>query len=68
MQKMGVPIRSLSAPLKPLGNVVVPALTIEIAPTTGDVSQLSSADFQQMIAVNTANALASIRPTLESAP
>jgi N-acetylmuramoyl-L-alanine amidase len=68
VQRMGVPIRSLSAPLKPLGNVDVPALTIEIAPTTGDVSQLTSADFQQMIAVNTANALASIRPVLESAP
>jgi N-acetylmuramoyl-L-alanine amidase len=68
MQKMGVPIRSLSAPLKPLGNVVVPALTIEIAPTTGDVSQLTSADYQQMIAATTANALASMKPALESAP
>jgi N-acetylmuramoyl-L-alanine amidase len=68
VQRMGVPIRSLSAPLRPLSNVIVPALTIEIAPTAGDVSQLTSADFQQMIAVNTANALASIRPTLESAP
>jgi N-acetylmuramoyl-L-alanine amidase len=67
MQRMGVTIRSLSAPLRPLGNVVVPALTIEIAPTAGDVSQLASADYQQMIAVTTANALASIRPTLESA-
>jgi N-acetylmuramoyl-L-alanine amidase len=68
VQKMGVPIRSLSAPLKPLSNIIVPALTIEIAPTTADASQLTSADFQQMIAVTTANALASIRPTLESAP
>ncbi len=67
-QRMGLPIRSLSAPLKPLGNIIVPALTIEIAPTSGDVSQLTSADYQQLVAVNTANALASIRPTLESAP
>jgi N-acetylmuramoyl-L-alanine amidase len=68
VQRMGVPIRLLSAPLKPLSNVVVPALTIEIAPTTGDISQLTSADYQQMIAVTTANALASMKPTLESAP
>jgi len=68
IQKTGFPLRALSAPLRPLNNLLIPALAIEIAPTTGDVSQLASADYQQMVSAAVANSIASIRGRLESAP
>ncbi len=58
----------LIAPLRPLNNLMVPALAVEIAPTTGDVSQLASADYQQMITATLANGIAAIRAKLETAP
>ena len=66
IQKIGFPLDSLVAPLRPLNNVVVPALAIEIAPTTGGVSQLASIDYQQMITAALANAITAIRMNLES--
>ncbi len=66
IQKMGFPFRSLIAPLRPLNNVTVPALAVEIAPTTGNVSQLASVDYQQMVTAALANSIALIRGSLES--
>ena len=66
MQKSSFPMRSLSAPLRPLNNVIVPALAIEIAPRSGDVSQLASSDFQQTTCAALANALASVVPVLKA--
>src|SRR5947207_839568 len=66
IQKTRFPIRSLTAPVRPLNNMVVPALAIEIAPATGQVSQLATADYQQMISAILANAIAGIRNKLES--
>jgi N-acetylmuramoyl-L-alanine amidase len=68
IQKTGFPFRSLMAPLRPLNNVTVPALAVEIAPTTGDVSQLASVDYQQMVTAAFANSIAAIRGKLEAAP
>ncbi len=68
IQKTGFPFRTLIAPLRPLNNLMVPALAVEIAPTTGDVSQLASADYQQMITATLANGIAAIRAKLETAP
>src|SRR6266496_1429341 len=66
IQKTRFPIRSLTAPLRPLDNIVVPALAIEIAPAIGQVSQLATADYQQMISAILANAIAGMRSRLES--
>ena len=66
IQKTRFPIRSLTAPLRPLDNIAVPALAIEIAPATGQVSQLATADYQQMISAILANAIAGMRSRLES--
>jgi N-acetylmuramoyl-L-alanine amidase len=66
IQKTRFPIHSLTAPIRPLNNVVMPALAIEIAPATGQVSQLATADYQQMISAILANAIAGIRFRLES--
>ena len=62
MQKNGVRLRILSAPLRPLNNVVVPALAFEVAPASGDVSQLASSDYQQSICSTLANGISSAVP------
>jgi N-acetylmuramoyl-L-alanine amidase len=66
IQKMGFPVRSLPAPLRPLHNIIIPALAVEIAPTSGNVSQLASADYQQMVSAALATAIAGIAPVLRS--
>jgi N-acetylmuramoyl-L-alanine amidase len=66
VQKTGFPIRSLTASLRPLNNIAVPAMALEIAPTTGDVSQLASADYQQMISAALANGIAALIPSLRA--
>src|SRR5215469_202276 len=38
LEKTGFPLRSLVAALRPLNNVTVPAIAIEVAPTSGEVS------------------------------
>jgi N-acetylmuramoyl-L-alanine amidase len=58
IQKSGVAARSLTAPLRPLGNLTSPAVAVELAPTKADVSQLSAADFQQNISATLANGIA----------
>lgn len=57
IQKSGMPVRSLTAPLRPLGNVTNPAVAVELAPTKADVSQLSATDFQQNISAALANGI-----------
>src|SRR6266498_725506 len=42
MRKTGFPVRALMAPLRPLNNLKVPAIAIEISPTTGDASQVAA--------------------------
>jgi N-acetylmuramoyl-L-alanine amidase len=66
IQKTRFPVRSLTAPLRTLNSIVVPAVAIEIAPTTGQVAQLATSEYQQMISSVLANAIASIRSRLES--
>src|SRR6266542_5118409 len=48
VQKTGFPVRALIAPLRPLNNLKVPAIAIEISPTTGDALQVTSVGYQQM--------------------
>lgn len=66
IQKSGIPVRSLPAALRPLNNVTVAALAIEIAPTAADVSQLASADYQQTVSVALANGIASTLSSLRT--
>lgn len=61
-----VPVRTLMAPLRPLNNVVTAALAIEIGPNNEDVSQLSSAEYQQELAEAVASGVADIREKLEA--
>lgn len=60
IQKSGISARSLWAPLRPLNNVATTALAIELGPTTADVSQLLSADYQQNAAAALVNGIAQV--------
>jgi len=66
IQKTRFPVRSLTAPLQPLNDIVAPAIAIELAPASGQASQLATADYQHMVSAVLANAITSIRPRLES--
>jgi len=66
IQKNRFPVRELPAALRPLNNVTTPALAIEIAPADGNILQLASADYQQMVCAAVANALASVAPAVRS--
>lgn len=64
IQKTGFPVRSQLAPLQPLNNIGVPALAIEVAPSNGNVLQLASSDYQNMVMATVATAIATVAPSL----
>lgn len=66
MQKSSFPVRSVMAPLRPLNNVTVPAIAIELAPASNDVSQLASSDYQQTVCTVLAEAVSSAAPMLRA--
>lgn len=67
VQKAGFTVRSLIAPLRPLNNIISPGVAIEVAPTNGNVLQLASSDYQQLVCATLANAVAAIAPSLRRA-
>jgi N-acetylmuramoyl-L-alanine amidase len=48
LQKRQIPVRTLSAPLRPLNNITGAAIAVEVAPQGSDVSQLNAPDYQQL--------------------
>jgi N-acetylmuramoyl-L-alanine amidase len=68
LRKQEVTVRTLTAPLRPLNNIVTAAIAVEVAPAASDVSQLSSPEYQQLIASGVANGIAAIRAQLGAAP
>jgi len=66
LQNKEIPARSLIAPLRPLNNITTTALGIEVAPPPDDVSQLTSAAYQQSIAAAVAIGLSNLRDRLEA--
>jgi N-acetylmuramoyl-L-alanine amidase len=68
LQKRQLPVRILSAALRPLNNVIGPAIAIEIAPQGSDVTQLTAPDYQQLVTGAVATAIAAVRDQLGSAP
>ena len=67
-EKRQIPVRSLTAPLRPLNNVTGPAIAIEVAPQGSDVTQLMAPDYQQLVASAVATAIAATRDQLGGAP
>ena len=67
LQKRQIPVRSLSAPLRPLNNIVGPAIAVEVAPQGSDINQLTAPDYQQLVTSAVATAIASNRDQLGAA-
>jgi N-acetylmuramoyl-L-alanine amidase len=68
LKKVQLPVRTLTAPLRPLNSVVIAALAVEVAPPASDISALSSPDYQQLVAGAVANGIVAARASLEAAP
>lgn len=63
-QKRDFPARESSASLRPLNNVFMPAVAVELAPGAGGVGDLTSANYQQRAAAAIADAVFSVRDRL----
>ena len=67
MKKVQLTVRTLTAPLRPLNNIVSAAIAVEVAPPAADVSALTAPDYQQLIAGAVANGITAIRSQLGAA-
>ncbi len=68
MQKKDFTVRASSASLRPLNNVLMPAVAVELAPGEDGVADLTSANYQQRAAAAIADAVASVRDRLGVQP
>jgi N-acetylmuramoyl-L-alanine amidase len=68
LQKRQIPVRSLTAPLRPLNNLIGAAIAVEVAPQGSDSSQLTAPDYQQLVTSAVATAIAATRDQLGGAP
>jgi|HubBroStandDraft_3_1064219.scaffolds.fasta_scaffold22892_3 N-acetylmuramoyl-L-alanine amidase len=68
LKKAEITVRSLTAPLRPLNNIVTAAMAVEVAPPASDVSALAAPAYQQLIAGAVANGIVAIRAQLGAAP
>jgi len=68
MQKRAFPVRASSASLRPLNNVFMPAVAVELAPGADGVADLTSANYQQRAASAIADAVVSVRDRLGVQP
>jgi N-acetylmuramoyl-L-alanine amidase len=68
LQKKEFPAAESSASLRPLNNVFMPAVAVELAPGSNGVADLTSANYQQRAASAIADALVSIRDRLGAQP
>ena len=68
MEKHQLPARGYTASLRPLNNVVMPALAVELAPGPNGMTDLSSPNYQQRAAAAIADGVASVREQLGARP
>jgi N-acetylmuramoyl-L-alanine amidase len=64
LQKKDFATQASSASLRPLNNVFMPAVAVELAPGANGLSDLTSANYQQRAASAIAEAIASVRDRL----
>lgn len=64
MKKREFPVRASSASLRPLNNVSMPAVAVELAPGADGIADLTSANYQQRAASAIADAVAFVRDRL----
>lgn len=68
MQKKEFPVKTSYASLRPLNNVSMPAVAVELAPGAGGITDLTSANYQQRAAAAVAEAVVSVRDRLGAQP
>ncbi|MFZ1932090.1 MAG: N-acetylmuramoyl-L-alanine amidase [Candidatus Sulfotelmatobacter sp.] len=68
LKKDEITVRDLTAPLRPLNNIVTAAIAVEVAPPASNVSALTAPDYQQLVAGAVANGIAAVRAQLGAAP
>ena len=61
-----IPVRTLTAPLRPLNNITTAAMAVELAPEGTDVSRLASPAYAQPIAAAVAGGIADARDKLQA--
>ncbi len=64
MQKKQFSVRASSASLRPLNNMLMPAVAVELAPGSNGIADLTSANYQQLAASAIADALVAVRDRL----
>ena len=64
----GLPVRSLIAPVRPLGSITEAAIAIEVAPLGSSPDELAGAAYQQRIASTLAAGITGLRGKWEAAP
>jgi len=68
MQKHELSARLYSASLRPLNNLIIPAIAVELAPGPNGISDLPSANYQQKAAAAIADGLSTLRDRLGAQP
>ena len=66
LRKHQIPARVLSAPLRPLNNVIAPALAIEVSSPDEDLPDLVAPNYQQSVASGVADGIVNVRAQLEA--
>jgi N-acetylmuramoyl-L-alanine amidase len=64
LQKRQIPVRTMSAPLRPLNNITGPAIAVEVAPQGNNLAQLTAPDYQELVTSAVATAIAAERNQL----
>ena len=67
LRKRDVPSGVLYAPLRPLNNIVAPAIAVEVAPPGDEVEDLAGQKYQQSVAAGIAAGIAATKTQLEAA-
>lgn len=68
IQNRQIPVRGSAASLRPMNNVVMPAVAVELAPGPNGITDLPSANYQQQVAAIIADALVPFRDRLGVQP
>ena len=68
LQKKNFAARASFASLRPLNNVLMPAVAVELAPGSNGLTDLTSATYQQQAAAAIADAVSSVRDRLGAQP
>lgn len=67
-QSRKMPVRAMSAPIRPLNNIATAAIAIEIAPANDTVESLTESKYQQDVATAVAAGIAAVRGKVEAQP